>query len=245
MKLNMAKTQTEKSNLYWVKDNIIANNFPDIGRALKEPDGLLAIGGDLHPQRLIDAYHRGIFPWNNEGQPILWWSPDPRWVLYPNRIKISRSLRKILNNKKFEITFNRNFPTIIKMCAAPRDNCDDTWITNDILDNFNKLHQLGYAHSVECWYQGELAGGLYGIAMGKVFFGESMFSKISDASKVALVHLAKTLSALNFEIIDCQVHTTHLESLGAVALPRSTFADILHNHCQPGIKLDLPKKYTE
>lgn len=242
MKFNMAKTQTEKSNLYWVRDNIIADDFPDVNRALKEPDGLLAIGGDLYPERLIDAYRRGIFPWNNQGQPILWWSPDPRWVLFPDRIKVSRSLHKTLNRGKFKITFNRNFSTVIKMCAAPRDNCNDTWITNDILDNFNKLHHLGYAHSVECWYRDKLAGGLYGIAMGKVFFGESMFSKISDASKVALASLARILASRNFEIIDCQVHTKHLESLGATPISRKTFVDILHNYCQPGIKLELSER---
>lgn len=244
MKLNMAKTQTEKSNLYWVKDNIIANGFPDIERALSEPDGLLAIGGDLHPERLIDAYHRGIFPWNNEGQPILWWSPDPRWVLYPDNIKVSHSLKKILNREIFEITFNRDFSGVMKMCAGPRSNCDDTWITSDILENFNKLHIQGYAHSVECWYKNELVGGLYGVAMGKVFFGESMFSKVSNASKVALVHLAGLLSSLNFKIIDCQVYTRHLESLGAVPIPRKIFAKILHDHCQPGIKLVLPESIS-
>ena len=239
MKLNMAKAQTEQSNLYWVKDNIIANDFPDINRALKEPDGLLAIGGDLRPERLIDAYRRGIFPWNNSGQPVLWWSPDPRWILYPQKIRISRSLKKILNKGMFKITFNRDFSNVINMCAAPRHDCNDTWITEEILDNFIKLHQMGYAHSVECWYQGELVGGLYGIAMGKVFFGESMFSKVSNASKIALVYLAETLSTFDFEIIDCQVYTKHLESLGAIPIPRNTFAEILHKYCQPGIKLQL------
>ena len=237
MKLNMAKAHKEQNNLYWVRDNIIARDFPDINRALKEPDGLLAIGGDLSPERLIDAYSRGIFPWNNEGQPILWWSPDPRWVLYPDKIRISRSLNKVINKKTFRVTFNKNFHTVIKMCAAPRKDCEDTWITNDILNSFNKLHEKGYAHSVECWYENELVGGLYGIAMGKIFFGESMFSRISNASKIALVYLARTLASQNFSLIDCQVYTKHLESLGAVAISRKLFEEYLHQNCRSTARL--------
>lgn len=240
MKLNMSKSRSEKSTLYWVKDNLIANDFPDISRALKEPDGLLAIGGDLHPDRLIDAYRRGIFPWNNEGQPVLWWSPDPRWVLFPHKIKITKSTQKLLKQARFEISFNRNFPSVIKMCSAPREYCEDTWITDDILDSYIKLHQMGYAHSVECWLQGKLVGGLYGIAIGKVFFGESMFSKVSNASKIALVHLCRTLTLKDFKMIDCQVHTRHLESLGAVPIPRHTFVKCLDLHCHPDDKLILP-----
>lgn len=240
MKLNMAKARADQNNLYWVKDNIIASGFPDIHRALKEPDGLLAIGGDLHPERLIDAYRRGIFPWNNAGQPILWWSPDPRWALRPEDIRISRSLKKILNKHMFMVTFNRSFATVIRMCAAPRRDGDGTWITGDILDNFNQLHRMGYAHSVECWHEGNLAGGLYGIAMGKVFFGESMFSKVSNASKVALVSLTRVLKEREFKLIDCQVYTRHLESLGAIPMPRDEFAEIIRLYCQPDIKLTLP-----
>lgn len=240
MKLNMAKARKDQNNLYWVKDNIIASDFPDINRALKEPDGLLAIGGDLRPERLIDAYSRGIFPWNNDGQPILWWSPEPRWVMFPDRIRISRSLIKVLNKKCFSITFNRYFQSVIKMCAAPRKDCEDTWITGDILNSFNQLHKIGYAHSVECWLDNELVGGLYGIAMGKIFFGESMFSRISNASKVALVYLARVLASQQFKLIDCQVYTKHLESLGAVAISRKKFEEYLHQHCQSSVKLVLP-----
>lgn len=236
----MAKAHPEHNRIYWVKDNIIANDFPDIRRALKEPDGLLAIGGDLTPERLINAYARGIFPWNNEGQPVLWWSPDPRWVMEPEKIRVSRSLEKILRSGKFMITFNRDFPAVIRMCAAPRKDEESTWITNSIIANFNKLHQLGYAHSVECWLDGKLAGGLYGIAMGKIFFGESMFSKASNASKVALVTLARVLSASGFKLIDCQVYTRHLESLGAFPMPRNSWAQALQNYCNPNDKLVLP-----
>ena len=236
----MAKAHPENNRIYWVKDNIIANDFPDIRRALKEPDGLLAIGGDLSPERLINAYARGIFPWNNEGQPVLWWSPDPRWVLLPEKIKVSRSLDKILRSGKFTITFNQDFPAVIRMCAAPRHDEESTWITNSVITNFNKLHQLGYAHSVECWLDEKLVGGLYGIAMGKIFFGESMFSRVSNASKVALVTLARVLSASGFKLIDCQVYTRHLESLGALPMPRNSWARALNDYCNLNDKLVLP-----
>lgn len=236
----MAKAHPDQNRIYWVKDNIIANDFPDIRRALKEPDGLLAIGGDLSPERLINAYARGIFPWNNEGQPVLWWSPDPRWVLPPENIKVSRSLAKVLKSGKFTITFNRDFPAVIRMCAAPRKDGENTWITHAISSNFNELHKIGYAHSVESWLDGKLVGGLYGIAMGKIFFGESMFSKASNASKVALVKLARLLSARDFHLIDCQVYTRHLESLGAIPIPRNSWAKALKDYCNTHDKLVLP-----
>jgi leucyl/phenylalanyl-tRNA---protein transferase len=236
----MAKAHPEQNRLYWVKDNIIANDFPDIRRALQEPDGLLAIGGDLSPERLLNAYARGIFPWNNEGQPVLWWSPDPRWVLLPENIKVARSLGKILKSGKFRVTFNQDFPAVISMCAAPRRDEESTWITNSIITNFSELHRLGYAHSVESRLEGKLVGGLYGIAMGKIFFGESMFSKASNASKVALVQLARLLSASGFKLIDCQVYTRHLESMGAIPMPRNSYAQALKDYCNPHDKLVLP-----
>ena len=234
----MSKAQSRSNKLYWVRDNVIAGDFPPISTALKEPDGLLAIGGDLSPERLLHAYRRGIFPWYNEGQPILWWSPDPRWVLEPAAVKISRSLHKTLKQKIFNVTFDTHFHKVVEQCAAPRKDSDATWITSDIMQGFNLLHRQGYAHSIECWSDGRLAGGLYGIAIGKVFFGESMFSRKSDASKVALVCLARQLQAWDFRIIDCQIHSRHLESLGAKSMSRHNFAAQLKQFCTPHIHHD-------
>ena len=236
----MSIAQPKNNKLYWVKDNIIANEFPGINKALTEPDGLLAIGGDLSPSRLINAYSRGIFPWNNDNQPVLWWSPDPRWVIFPDRIHISRSLKKVLKQKKFRITFNKCFESVIRSCASMRENNEGTWITGTVIESFIQLHKLGFAHSVECWLDDELVGGLYGLALGRIFFGESMFSTASDASKTALVTLARILSTCNFELIDCQIHTRHLESMGATPIPREQFALILQRSCNPNIKLVLP-----
>ena len=181
------------SKLYWVKDNLLANDFPDVGQALRDPDGLLAIGGDLSSERLLQAYSNGIFPWFNEGQPILWWSPDPRCVLEPNDLKISRSLHKRIRKNEYRISYNQAFTEVLEGCAASRKGVNETWITSDIKLAYITLHQQGYAHSVECWHEGKLVGGLYGVAIGKVFFGESMFSRRTDASKVALVHLTQQL----------------------------------------------------
>jgi len=236
----MARAYPRSNQLYWVKDNVIASDFPDISRALKEPDGLLAIGGDLSPERLLDAYVRGIFPWNNDIQPVLWWSPNPRWVLLPDNLKISRSLKKTLNRGIYKVTFNKNFSGVIAMCAGPRNNSDGTWITHDIIESFIKLHQQGYAHSVECWHEEILVGGLYGIAIDRIFFGESMFSKMQDASKVALTHLVRVLNNLDFKLIDCQVYSQHLESLGATPMFRKEFSAMLDEFCNPEIKLYLP-----
>jgi len=238
----MARAYPRSNQLYWVKENIIASDFPDISNALIEPDGLLAIGGDLSPERLLDAYARGIFPWNNDIQPVLWWSPNPRWVLYPENLAISRSLKKTLNKGIYKVTFNKNFSGVIEMCAGPRNNSDGTWITHDIIESFNKLHQQGYAHSVECWHEETLIGGLYGIAIDRIFFGESMFSKMQDASKVALTHLAGVLKNLDFKLIDCQVYSQHLESLGATPMHRKEFSVVLARFCKPGIKLHLPEE---
>jgi leucyl/phenylalanyl-tRNA--protein transferase len=234
----MSKAQYRSKQLYWVRDNVIAGDFPPVSSALKEPDGLLAIGGDLAPERLLHAYSLGIFPWYNEGQPTLWWSPDPRWVLDPGLIKISRSLNKTLNRKIFRVTFDTHFSKVMAQCAAPRKNCHSTWITPDIMQGFNLLHRLGYAHSVECWSDGMLAGGLYGIAVGRVFFGESMFSNRNDASKVALVTLARQLRTWDFRIIDCQVYSRHMEILGAMAMPRQKFSALLRQYCHPHIQHD-------
>jgi leucyl/phenylalanyl-tRNA---protein transferase len=219
------------NQLYWVKDNLLATDFPAVDKALRDPDGLLAIGGDLSEKRLLDAYKNGIFPWFNEGQPIMWWSPDPRCILLPNEIKVSRSLAKHLRQNKYKITYNTVFTEILEGCAATRKGIDDTWITNDIKLAYLNLFKRGYAHSVECWKDEKLIGGLYGLAMGKVFFGESMFSRESDASKITLVHLAQQLEKMNFRLIDCQVHSAHLQTLGAKPIKRESFIQILDNYC--------------
>ncbi len=238
----MTRVHAAYNKLYWVRDNIIANEFPDINSALNEPDGLLAIGGDLTPERLLDAYRRGIFPWYSEGQPILWWAPEPRWILETSGLKMSRSLLKTLRKQLFRVTFDQVFEDVISACAEPRKDAEGTWITSEIKHSYKILHEQGYAHSVECWHQNRLVGGLYGIAIGKIFFGESMFSYMSDASKVALVHLTAQLRHWNFRLIDCQIHSSHLESMGAIPISRDTFATILHQFCAPEIKHNWPAK---
>ena len=197
--------------------------FPDPALAETEPNGLLAVGGDLSPQRLRSAYRLGIFPWYGAGQPILWWSPDPRLVLFPDRLRISRSLRKTLRRGAFTVSLDRDFGAVIRACAAPRADAGGTWIVPAMARAYERLHVLGLAHSAEAWRGDELAGGLYGVAMGRVFFGESMFSRASDASKVALAYLARCLSDWGYALIDCQVYTPHLASLGAVEMPRAEF----------------------
>ncbi len=201
--------------------------FPAVEQAEKQPDGLLAVGGDLSPERLINAYRKGIFPWFSEDQPILWWSPDPRLVLFPENLHVSRSLRKKLRKGIFTATLDRAFDQVIRACAAPRRDDTGTWILTPMMQAYNQLHHHHLAHSVEVWQDGELVGGLYGVSMGRVFFGESMFSRRSDASKVALVHLVERLSAWGYRVIDCQVQTEHLESMGAEEIPRSEFCQLL------------------
>lgn len=199
-------------------------DFPPLENALREPNGLLAAGGALSPEWLLAAYQRGIFPWFNPGEPILWWSPDPRMLLFPAEMKIARSLRKTLRNRGFEVRFDTAFEQVMAGCAAPRGAAGGTWITREMQAAYAAMHRAGYAHSVESWLEGELVGGLYGIALGRVFFGESMFSRVSDASKVALAHLVRLLQQRNFVVIDCQMVTRHLSSLGARPLPRAAFA---------------------
>ena len=194
--------------------------FPD--PSLAEEDGLLAIDGDLSPQRLLLAYSSGIFPWFSEEEPILWWSPDPRFVLYPKDIRISHSMKKILKKNTYKVSFDTCFRDVISNCSSLREETG-TWITSEMIEAYCKLHELGFAHSVECWYDNKLVGGLYGIIIGKCFFGESMFSTMSNASKIAFITLSKILEENDFALIDCQVHTTHLESLGAVHIPREDF----------------------
>ena len=200
--------------------------FPPVDEALS--DGLLAIGGDLSSERLLLGYRNGIFPWFNEEDPILWWSPDPRCVVFPDHLKVSKSMKQVLRNGSFEFRTNTAFREIITNCAdAPREGQPGTWITQDIIDAYTKLHQQGYGHSAECWQGGVLVGGLYGILLGKVFFGESMFSKVSNASKFAFITWVEKLQQKGIELIDCQMHTPHLESLGAEMISRERFVGLL------------------
>jgi leucyl/phenylalanyl-tRNA--protein transferase len=201
--------------------------FPPVESALRNPDGLLAAGGDLSPERILDAYRRGIFPWYSEGDPILWWSPDPRMVLFPEELKISRSFAKTLRNRRYEIRFDSAFDQVMTGCAAPRKGEAGTWITAEMREAYLRLHRLGYAHSVETWIEGELAGGLYGVAAGRVFFGESMFARARDASKIALAALVAHIRSEGFALIDCQMRTRHLETLGARQIPRRRFSRLL------------------
>lgn len=202
--------------------------FPRLEFALKEPNGLLAAGGDLSLKRLLTAYRSGIFPWYNEGEPILWWSPDPRMVLFPFELKISRSLAKRLKNLDYEVRFNTAFREVMQCCAsAQRRGQNGTWITEDIINGYCELHQAGFAHSAETWIDGKLAGGLYGVAIGKMFYGESMFHHATDASKIAFVHLVQRLQQQDFGMIDCQMKTPHLASLGAKEISRSEFSQRL------------------
>ena len=208
----------------WLDD--LNPEFPSVEHALKEPDGLLCAGGNLSVSTLVSAYQQGIFPWFSDGQPILWWSPDPRMILTPEALRISKSMRKLLrqqrNGARFQLTVDRAFSKVIQACAAIRQRREGTWITDDMQSAYIAFHQAGYAHSVEVWLDDSLVGGLYGIAMGRVFFGESMFSRESNTSKLALIKLVQTEL---FDIVDCQVHTPHLESLGAYLLPRKSFTD--------------------
>jgi leucyl/phenylalanyl-tRNA---protein transferase len=216
-------------SLYWLKSEP-DSPFPPLEQALTDPDGLLAAGGDLSPERLLNAYQHGIFPWYNEGEPILWWSPNPRCVLFPENLKISRSLRKTLRKELFEVRMNTAFSDVMKACAEPRKNQPGTWITDDMYLAYNHMHELGHALSIECWQNNELVGGLYGIAIGKVFFGESMFSNKTDASKVALVHLCEHLIQKDFKLIDSQVHTSHMESMGAEMISRLEFEKLVKKY---------------
>lgn len=198
--------------------------FPPVERALREPNGLLAIGGELSTTRLLSAYSQGIFPWYSAGQPIMWWSPDPRMVLYPGALKVSRSLSRLLRRDLFEIRFNSAFRQVLQACAGtPRDGQHGTWITAEMIDAYVGLHAAGHAHSVEAWLDGQLVGGLYGVAIGRMFYGESMFHHVSNASKVAFVHLVWHLQKHGFGLIDCQMKTPHLASLGAGEIPRRDF----------------------
>lgn len=214
--------------LTWLqRDNL---DFPPLEKAMRDPNGLLAAGGDLSADRLVQAYRHGCFPWYQQGQPILWWSPDPRTVLLPDELHVSRSLGKVLRQQRYRVTFDQDFGAVIRACAEPRDYADGTWITGSMQAAYIELHARGHAHSVEVWNGDELIGGLYGLAMGQLFFGESMFSRADNASKVGFATLVERLKDWGFALIDCQMPTQHLQSLGARSIPRRVFADYLTNH---------------
>ncbi len=217
----------------WLSPQDAPERFPPLERALDEPQGLLAAGGDLSPARLLAAYRRGIFPWYSPGQPVLWWSPDPRAVLYPDQFHCSRSLGKTMRNRGFETFIDRDFDAVIKGCAAPRASSVGTWITPEMRAAYLELHHCGFAHSFETHLDGRLVGGLYGVRLGAVFFGESMFSRERDASKVALARLVEFCRAEGIAVIDCQLASRHLQSLGSRLIPRSEFQALLRRHIPP------------
>jgi leucyl/phenylalanyl-tRNA---protein transferase len=211
----------------WLSPKDAPEWFPPPEQALDDPAGLLAAGGDLSPARLLAAYRRGIFPWYSPGQPVLWWSPDPRAVLFPEEFRISRSLAKTLRNGRFRCTLDEDFPGVIDGCAAPRSQSLGTWITPEMRAAYLELHHLGRAHSIEARLDGQLLGGLYGVRLGGVFFGESMFSRARDASKVALAHLVAVCRRNSIAVIDCQLASRHLASLGSRSIPRAQFQALL------------------
>ena len=213
----------------WLRGN---EPFPPISKALKQPNGLLCAGGVLDADKLVEAYSRGIFPWFSEGDPVLWWSPDPRMVLFPEELKVSRSLRKSAARDTFETRYDTAFRQVMEACAEPRDGQGGTWIVPEIIDAYTALHERGLAHSVESWRGDRLVGGLYGVSLGRAFFGESMFARETDASKVALVRLVERLKARGCRVIDCQQATGHLASLGAREIPRSAFAQLVRESIQ-------------
>lgn len=223
--------------IHWL-DASADSPFPTVEQATSH--GLLAAGGDLSVTRLLNAYRLGIFPWFNAHDPILWWSPNPRMVFHTDNLHVSKSLKKVLHRKSFNITFDQDFITVMQACAAPRLSKipveqHETWIHNEMIAAYTELHQAGYAHSVECWQDGQLVGGIYGVAIGKMFFGESMFSFKTNASKIVLVALAQQLRQWGYPLIDCQVYSEHLSRLGAVTMPREQFIQQVRNLCsRPG-----------
>lgn len=219
--------------IHWISSDDPPQTFPDVSEACTEPDGLLAAGGDLSAERLLYAYQHGIFPWYSEDQVILWWSPDPRCILMPDQFHVSRRLKRELRNCDYQFSFNQEFTDVVAACAAKRSSQDGTWITTDMATAYCDLHTDGWAHSVEIWHQDELIGGLYGIAIGRIFFGESMFSRSKNASKIAMLALNQQLLQHRFRLLDCQVSSQHLLTLGARMIPRPEFQDLLESACNP------------
>lgn len=225
------ETTVTTPHFFWLTANRYGAHLPPVDQALEEPNGLLAAHGDLAPATLLAAYRQGVFPWFSAGQPILWWSPDPRAVFYPATFHVSRSLARTMRRGRFEVSVDRDFSAVMQACAEPRQTGDGTWITPEMLSAYTALHRLGHAHSVECRRDGELVGGMYGVAIGRVFFGESMFSRETDASKVALACACRWLAGWGYELFDCQVENPHLATLGAVTLPRTRFVTALSTLC--------------
>ncbi|MFK8066674.1 MAG: leucyl/phenylalanyl-tRNA--protein transferase [Gammaproteobacteria bacterium] len=233
----------DETNLLWIRANKYKNGFPPLEEALTDPDGLLAAGGDLSSSRLLEAYRNGVFPWYDDEQPILWWSPDPRTVFYPEQIHLSRSLKKAIKHQPFNVTFDRAFERVIHECAIPRADGNGTWITSEMKAAYIKMHHEQSAHSLECWLDDKLVGGIYGVTIGQVFFGESMFSRVSNASKICLIKLAELLQSWNYNLIDCQVDSEHLRSMGAVQISRQDFKQLLDQYCNEAISIDAWKYY--
>ena len=221
--------------LPWLKT---IDDFPPVTRALTAPAGLLAAGGDLSADWLLAAYSRGVFPWFNADQPILWWSLDPRMVLFPQELRVSHSLKRVMRKRRYEIRVDTAFREVMEGCSRPRAGQDGTWISPQMIAAYTELHRLGVAHSIETWINGELAGGLYGVALGRVFYGESMFTQVADASKIAFVHLVRQLQRWQFKVIDCQMNTAHLARFGAREIPRTEFMQLLAEGVHaPGVAL--------
>ena len=220
--------------MYWLEEN--GFRFPDVEHALLDPNGLLAVSLTLTPELVVDAYERGIFPWYSEGQPVLWWSPDPRCVLFPDKFHVSRSFRRTLNNNPFEIRTDTAFRQVMLACAEPRKDEAGTWITDAMLEVYCRLHEQGIGHSFECWYEDELVGGIYGLILGDMFFGESMFSRMQDASKVAMHHICTRVRPY---LVDAQVRSEHLISLGAEEIERQLFTEIVQKRLNNKLDLDI------
>jgi leucyl/phenylalanyl-tRNA---protein transferase len=217
----------------WISPDDPPGAFPELSKALRSPNGLLAAGGDLSAERLLHAYEHAIFPWFDDRQPILWWSPDPRCVLHPPEMHIARRFQRELGKSRLRVSFNHSFGDVIAACGGPRQLHGGTWITPGMVKAYNTLHELGWAHSVEVWLEDRLVGGMYGVAIGRAFFGESMFSRLSNASKVALLALCRHLVKHDFAVLDCQVASPHLVSLGAIEMPRRDFESFLGDCCTP------------
>lgn len=218
--------------LHWLQPNSDSDLFPPVSEALQDPEGLLAAGGDLSVARLLAAYERGIFPWYENGQPVLWWAPNPRTVIRSSDFHVSRSLAKFIRRNDFRISFNQAFERVIAACAAPRQGQAGTWITADMADSYTRLHELGYSFSVECWKEDRLVGGLYGVAIDRMVFGESMFSALANTSKIVLLTLCAVMRELKRPLLDCQVDSAHLRSLGALAIERGKFILEVADLCQ-------------
>ncbi len=226
------------NRVIWLSEDDPPDAFPPVASALREPDGLLAAGGDLGAGRLLAAYRRGIFPWYEDGQPLLWWSPDPRCVFLPGDYHVSRRLRRDLRRSAAELRFNTAFDEVVRACAGPRRYAQGTWITSDMIEAYAKLFDDGWAHSIEVWEDGTLAGGLYGVIIGRAMFGESMFSQRPNASKLALLSVAQLLDDGTLGLLDCQMQSPHLVSLGASNIPRAAFVGLLDGLCEPPARFE-------